>query len=100
MRAPSRPPSTGGRARQTAPTPGAVTLVQHHSFVRLPDAGYKPRAFDPRAGSFPITFADYAVPIDAPVEQRWISRHRLEKVDPAAARSRVKKPIVFYVDSG
>lgn len=90
----------GELVRQTAPNPGAVTLVQHHSFVRLPDAGYKPRAFDPRAGSFPITFADYAVPIDAPVEQRWISRHRLEKVDPTAARSRVKEPIVFYVDSG
>jgi hypothetical protein len=90
----------GELVRQTAPYHGAVTLVQHHSFVRLPDAGYKPRAYDPRAGSFPITFADYAVPIDAPVEQRWISRHRLEKVDPAAARSRVKKPIVFYIDSG
>ncbi|MES1211218.1 MAG: zinc-dependent metalloprotease, partial [Acidobacteriota bacterium] len=44
--------------------------------------------------------ADYASPLDAPIEKRWISRHRLEKVDPAAARSKVKKPIVFYVDSG
>lgn len=90
----------GDLVRQTAPYAGAVTLVQHHSFVRLPDAGYQTRAFDPRAGSYPVTFADYAAPLDAPIEKRWISRHRLEKVDPAAARSRVKKPIVFYVDSG
>lgn len=90
----------GELVRQTAPYPGAVTLIQHHSFVRLPDPGYQPRAFDPRAGSFPVTFADYAAPLAAPIEKRWISRHRLEKVDPAAPRSRVKEPIVFYVDSG
>jgi hypothetical protein len=90
----------GELVRQTAPYPGAVTLVQHHSFVRLPDDGYKPREFDPRAASFPVTFADYAAPLSAPIEKRWISRHRLEKVDPTAARSRVKEPIVYYVDSG
>jgi len=90
----------GELVRQTAPSPGAVTFVQHHSFVRLPDPGYQPRAFDPRAGSYPVTFADYAAPLASPIETRWISRHRLEKVDPAAPRSRVKKPIVFYVDSG
>lgn len=90
----------GDLVRQTAPDAGAVTFVQHHSFVRLPDAGYQPREFDPRAGSYPVTFADYAAPLAAPIEKRWISRHRLEKVDPAAPRSRVTKPIVFYVDSG
>ncbi len=90
----------GELVRQNAPSPGAVTFIQHHSFVRLPDPGYQSREFDPRAGSFPVTFADYAAPLAAPIERRWISRHRLEKVDPAAPRSRVRKPIVFYVDSG
>jgi hypothetical protein len=90
----------GDLVRQSAPSPGAVTFVQHHSFVRLPDAGYHPREFDPRAASYPVTFLDYAAPLAAPVDKRWISRFRLEKVDPAAPRSRVKKPIVFYVDSG
>ncbi len=28
-----------------------------------------------------------------------MSRHRLEKIDPTAARSRVKKPIVYYIDN-
>lgn len=78
----------GPLVHETAPTPQAVTLVQHHSLVRLPDAGYRPRAYDPRSGSFAIQFADYAAPIDAPIETRWLVRHRLEKTDPTAARTR------------
>ncbi|HYU30610.1 MAG TPA: zinc-dependent metalloprotease, partial [Thermoanaerobaculia bacterium] len=89
----------GELVRQTVPAAGAATFIQHHSFVRLPDPGYQPRAFDPRAASFPVTFADYSAPLAAPIDTRWISRHRLEKVDPTAARSRVKKPLVYYVDS-
>jgi hypothetical protein len=90
----------GREVRETAPTPQAITLVQHQSLVRLPDDGYRPRAWDPRSGSFDALFADYAQPIASDLEVRWLVRHRLEKVYPAAARSRVKKPIVFYVDPG
>ncbi|HSU81863.1 MAG TPA: DUF5117 domain-containing protein, partial [Thermoanaerobaculia bacterium] len=90
----------GRLVRETAPTAGTVTLVQHHSLVRLPDPGYKPRLFDPRAGYFGVEFKDYAAPIAAPVDVRYLSRHRLEKVDPTAARSRVKNPLVYYIDPG
>ena len=90
----------GAEVRQTAPTPQAVTLVQHQSLVRLPDDGYRPRAWDPRSGSMEVLFADYARPIGADIDVRWLVRHRLEKLDPTAARSRVKQPIVYYVDSG
>lgn len=90
----------GREVRATAPTPQAVTIVQHQSLVRLPDDGYRPRAWDPRSGSFEVVFADYAQPIASDLEVRWLVRHRLEKVDPGAKHSRVKKPIVFYVDSG
>lgn len=90
----------GPLVRQTAPAPGAMTLVQHHSFLRLPDAGYEPRPFDPRSGSFAVDFLNYAAPLSAPIETRYLVRHRLEKADPAAARSRVKEPLVYYVDSG
>jgi hypothetical protein len=90
----------GELVRETAPTADAVTLVQHHSFLRLPDAGYKPRRYDPRSGSYAVEFLDYAAPLTAPVEVRWLARHRLEKTDPTAARSKVKEPIVFYVDPG
>jgi len=90
----------GPFVRDTTPSPEWVTLVQHQSFLRLPDDGYRPREFDPRAGSFPISFADYAVPLDRPLERQWIVRHRLQKTDPSAARSTVVEPIVYYVDRG
>jgi hypothetical protein len=90
----------GGHVRSTAPHPGAVTLVQHYSFIQLPDADYRPREFDPRTGSIHITFQDYAVPLTEPIEQRWIVRHRLRKVDPSVDRSRAVEPIVYYVDPG
>jgi len=90
----------GREVRDTAPTPQAVTIVQHQSFVRLPDDGYRPRPWDPRSGSYDVTFSDYARPIADDLDVRWLVRHRLEKLDPAAPRSRVRKPIVYYVDPG
>ena len=36
--------------QQVVPTPQAVTVREHHSFVKLPAPGYKMRRFDPRAG--------------------------------------------------
>lgn len=90
----------GALIRQMVPAAGSVTLVQHHSLLRLPGSSYRPRPFDPRSGSFSVEFMNYAAPLTAPVESRYLARHRLEKVDPAAARSRVKKPLVYYVDSG
>jgi len=90
----------GDLIRQTAPAAEAVTLVQHQSFLRLPDGGYHPRPFDPRAGSFPVEFLNYAAPLTEPIETKWIARHRLEKIDPRAERSKVKNPIVYYIDPG
>ena len=90
----------GPLVRQTAPTPEAMTLLAHHSLIRPPDDGYQPRRLDPRIGMFGIEMIDYAAGLDQPIHRRWIARHRLEKVDPRAARSRVVKPIVYYVDRG
>ena len=90
----------GRYVRETTPTPAAVTLREHHSFVQLPDLHYKPRTLDPRAPSFGIEFYDYASPINEPVEKRWIARFRLDKKDPSAAVSEPVKPIVYYVDNG
>jgi hypothetical protein len=90
----------GRLVREVAPNAESVSLVQHHSFVALPRPGYRPRDFDPRAGSFAIRFQDYAVPLDAALTRRWIVRHRLEKTDPTRERSTVKEPIVYYLDPG
>jgi len=88
----------GRLVRQTTPTPKSLTLVLHHSFIRLPEEGYQPRVFDPRAGSFGIQFADYSASLADSIERRWIVRHRLEKQDPGASRSPAVEPIVYYID--
>lgn len=90
----------GPKVRETTPSPDAVTLFARHSLVELPDDGYRPRKFDPRAGVGSIQFADYAAAIDAPLEKRWIRRHRLKKKDPGAERSEAVEPIVYYIDRG
>src|SRR5579864_1406468 len=82
------------------PSPEAVTVREHHSFVELPGPGYRTRVFDPRAGYFGITFADYAAPLTEPIAKRFISRHRLQKKNPGAAISEPMQPIVYYLDRG
>src|SRR5210317_2126230 len=42
--------ATGNLVRGVTPTPDAITVHQHHSFVALPDLDYIPRKFDPRSG--------------------------------------------------
>ena len=78
----------------------AVTLRQHHSLIRLPDDGYRPRRFDPRVGYFGPSFQDYAAPLGASMHRRYIARHRLQKRDPSAAVSEPVEPIVYYIDPG
>lgn len=91
----------GGEVSGIVPDARAVTFGVHHSFIRLPGPGFTPRAFDPRTGtSAQVLFADYAAGLDQPTVQRLVRRFRLEKTDPTAARSPVKKPIIFYVDRG
>jgi hypothetical protein len=88
---------------QTAATAAdgrAVTLILHHSFVRLPDDEYAPRAFDQRTANIGLGFYDFSAPLGDPIVTRLSQRFRLEKTDPTTAASPVKKPIVFYVDNG
>ena len=91
---------TGDWIRSVAPTPTSITVRQHHSFVILPDEGFEPRKFDPRAGYFNTTYYDYATPISEPLEKQLINRHRLQKKDPTAAVSEAVAPIVYYLDRG
>jgi hypothetical protein len=92
----------GGLVRSVTPDAGALTVRQHHSFVELPpmDGSYVPRRADPRAGSFGMSYMDYAQPIDADLQQRFIGRHRLQKRNPNAARSEAVEPLVYYLDPG
>jgi len=90
----------GGIVGRIVPDGHAFTLRQHISILPLPDAGFRPRELDPRVGFFGITFKDYGQPIQKALEQRWISRHRLERADPNNPRSPIKNPIRYWIDPG
>ncbi|HKC24845.1 MAG TPA: DUF5117 domain-containing protein, partial [Thermoanaerobaculia bacterium] len=67
-----------------------MTLRVHHSFLALPEAGFAPRAHDPRVGFFGVAWQDQTAPFSEPIERMLISRWRLEK----------GKPLVYYLDRG
>lgn len=82
------------------PSTEAITLRMHHSLIELPDHQYNPRPYDIRSGYFGISYFDYSSDFTAPIEKKFISRHRLNKKDPSAAMSEPVKPIVYYLDNG
>ena len=90
----------GYNIRSVTPDASAVTVHQHHSFVELPDNNYKPRKYDPRCGSWQMSYMDYSTPVNEPITKRFIYRHRLEKKNPNAAMSEPVEPIIYYLDRG
>jgi hypothetical protein len=90
----------GNYIRSVSPDPSLVTVAQHHSFIELPDDGFQKRGFDPRSGSYPFSYYDYATPVELPILKQFITRHRLEKKDPTAAVSEAVEPIIYYLDNG
>ena len=94
-------PTRGSFVADVTPDSHALTLREHQSFLELPAPGFAPRRFDPRAGYFPFAYRDYAAPLGAPLDQRFIVRHRLVKQDPNCVQACAPvKPIQYYVDRG
>ena len=96
----------GMRGLPTAPTipglgalgGGSVTVLLHHSMVKLPEEKMRPRREDERVGFFSERFEDYGNLSNHQVEHvRYITRWRLEKKDPNAEVSEPKKPIVYFI---
>jgi hypothetical protein len=90
----------GQWVKDVTPSPESITVREHYSFVQLPPAGYKPRAYDPRSSFFGISYMDYATPISEPIVKRFTARHRLQKKDSNAAVSEAVAPIIYYLDRG
>jgi len=90
----------GNFVRQVAVDPEAIMLRQHHSFIQLPDDGFKPRIYDPRSNFSEMSYMDFATPFDESIVKRVIQRHRLKKKDPTSKMSDPLQPIVYYVDPG
>lgn len=77
-----------------------ISVVEHHSFVKLPDDNYEKRVFDPRSGAIYTSYLDYASPVYEPVVKRFAIRHRLKKKHPEADLSEPVEPIIYYLDPG
>lgn len=89
----------GPAIRSIVPDPRAVSFRVHHSLIRLPAPGFQTRRFDIRSSANGIQVLDFNQPLGRDVVGQLAVRFRLEKTDPAAARSTVKKPIIFYIDN-
>ncbi|MTV36115.1 DUF5117 domain-containing protein [Duganella radicis] len=87
--------------KQVGADPASLSMRQRISMVRLPAAdAWRPRAYHPYSGGFDASYFDFATPLSSSIDVHWQVRHKLEKTDPSAAVSTVKKPIVYYVDRG
>ena len=82
------------------PDPSIISVIQHHSFIKLPDNNFKPRDFDPRSGAIYTSFMDYASPVYEEIGKKYVTRHRLEKKNPRLSKSEVIEPIIYYLDPG
>ena len=80
----------GAEVNSVTPDPTSISLVQHLSFVRLPEEGYQPRRHDPRMGAGSIAWQNYAGDLAQPVGERRVNRHRLQSGD----------SLVYYLDPG
>jgi len=80
------------------PSPPSPTALVHYSFVKLPDKPIMGRLNDDRVQYFTIGQTDYSRPDHETTVREYITRWRLEKKDPKAAKSEPVKPIVFYID--
>jgi hypothetical protein len=79
------------------PGSDTLSLAVRHSLIRLPEPGYVPR-HDPFGYSIARQQLDFSAPLGSAIVSDVARRFRLEKIDPSAARSPVKQPIVFYID--
>jgi hypothetical protein len=86
------------RPIDTVPDSRSLTVTVHYSLTQLPETGYRPRLADDRVGYFLTALKDYSRPADETAFVRYINRWHLEKRDPAAPSSPVKRPIIFWIE--
>ena len=81
-----------------------ITVMFHHSMVRLPERMMIPRLVDDRVSFFSHQVYDYGFDSHRAERRRFIARWRLEPKDTAAFQRgelvEPVKPIVFYIDRG
>lgn len=78
--------------------PRPASIILQHNFTPMPQSDYAPRSDDPRVGFFTVEKTNLSTIEGLPYEDK-IRRWKLEKTDPQAAVSPVKKPITFWIQN-
>lgn len=86
----------GEFVNQVAVDASALTFRQHLSLVRLPPAGFRPRAYHPGSGGFSLSQFDFSQALADALDLRRQVRFRLE----LDAAGKVVEPIVYHLDRG
>ena len=77
-----------------------ISLVMHHSMVRLPEDRMQPRLADDRVGFFEVRQYDYSLDEHEAPRRRMVTRWRLECPEGETTPCEPVKPITFYVGPG
>ncbi|HVE49147.1 MAG TPA: zinc-dependent metalloprotease [Casimicrobiaceae bacterium] len=88
----------GPSVPSTLPDIRSMFLGFHYTLAKLPDAPMRARLADERIGYFTTERLDFTSDLARVPVQRYVTRWRLEKKDPAAESSEPKKAIVFWLD--
>jgi hypothetical protein len=80
------------------PDSRSLLVSLNFSLAPLPETPMPTRRADPRIGLFSTTVLDFSDDLTLSPRQRFVTRWRLEKKDPAAAMSEPVKPITFWID--
>ena len=94
-------PSKAHLLADVTPDVHALTVHERYSFLTLPEPGFVPRRYSPRAGYFDTGYREMNAPLGADVRQQFITRHRLQKKDPNCnSNCEAVRPIHYFVDRG
>jgi Met-zincin/Domain of unknown function (DUF5117)/Domain of unknown function (DUF5118) len=99
----SRPASSSGSGGgpslpSTLPDVRSMFLGFHYTLAQLPEVPMRTRVADERIGYFTAERLDFTSDTPRVPVQRYVTRWRLERKDPAATLSEPKQPIVYWLD--
>ena len=89
---------SGPSLPSTLPDVRSLFLGFHYTIAKLPDTPMRTRVADERIGYFTAERLDFTSDVPRVPVQRFVTRWRLEKNDPAAELSEPKQPIVYWLD--
>jgi hypothetical protein len=91
--------NTGGYNIYTLPDSRSMLHRYHYSISSLHESNYKPRLADDRIGMFTTIYQDYTSLLTDSPYIRYVNRWHLEKEAPEKKLSKVKNPIVFWLEN-